>query len=127
MPDCTGRRHIDAALFSVWHEGRGAPSVSGRPQSGDGDRRTELQVEMEGKAWPFQVTVREIPYEEEKIFEMLKSASEGLGAVFLNGNTDFEHVMQEVSMPSVFPGYRDRTSVVSGFLGLCGSGWKRKK
>jgi len=91
-------------LFFLYGMREGEPlQYLERPQSGDGDRRTELQVEMEGKAWPFQVTVREIPYEEEKIFEMLKSASEGLGAVFLNGNTDFEHVMQEVSMPPVFP------------------------
>lgn len=74
-----------------------------RPQSGYGDRQTELQVEMEGEVWPFRVTVQEIPYEDEEIFEMLQSASDGLGAVFLKENTDFEHVMQEVFMPSVFP------------------------
>lgn len=74
-----------------------------RPESGAGDRRTEMQVEMEDGTWPFRLTVREIPRREEELLEMLQSASDRLGAVFLKENTDFEHVMQEVSMPSVFP------------------------
>lgn len=74
-----------------------------RPESGTGDRRMGVQVEMEEGTWPLQVTVREIPRGEEEISGILKSASEGLGAVFLKENTDFEHVMREVSMPSVFP------------------------
>lgn len=75
-----------------------------RPESGTGDRRTQMQVEMEDRDWPFQVTVREIPRREEEVLEILRSASAELGAVFLRENTDFEHVMREVSMPSVFPG-----------------------
>lgn len=74
-----------------------------RPESGTGDQRMEVRVGMEGETWPFQVTIREIPYEEAEILKKLQSASERLGAVFLKENTDFEHIGQEVSMPSVFP------------------------
>lgn len=74
-----------------------------RPESGKGDIRTELQIEMEDRLYPFQVTVQEIPYEEEEILEQLQSAADGLGELFLKENTDFGHVVQEVSMPSTFP------------------------
>ncbi len=73
-----------------------------RPEKGAGDRKTEVQVEMEGEKYPFEVTVREVPYKEEEVSQILQSASENLNSVFLKENTDFEHVVQEVSMPTEY-------------------------
>lgn len=91
------------AFFLYGLRGREPLQYFDRPKSGAGDRRMEVRVEMEEKTYPFQVTILERPYEEEEIAGLLQSASEGLGSVFLKENADPEHVMTEVSMPSVFP------------------------
>lgn len=74
-----------------------------RPEKGAGDRKAEVQVEMEGEKYPFEVTVREVPYKEEEVSQILQSASENLDSVFLKENTDFEHIVREVSMPPEYP------------------------
>lgn len=74
-----------------------------RPESGTGDKETELLVELEGESYPFSFTLKEIPYEEEELLRELQKASEGLEILFLKDNRDLGHIMYPVSMPSMYP------------------------
>lgn len=75
-----------------------------RPQSGAGDENAELQAELEGKTYPVRVKLKAVPYKEQEQRLLLKEAYDGLGVLFLKENGDFEHIMEDVSMPSVYPG-----------------------
>lgn len=91
-----------ACFFYDW-TGREPLMYLTRPQSGTGDKETELLVELEGETYPFSLTLKEIPYEEAELICILQEASEGLGTLFLKDNRDFEHIMSPVSMPSMYP------------------------
>lgn len=75
-----------------------------RPGSGSGDEKTELMVDLEGDTYPFTIILKEVPYSEEEVIVKLQEAFEGLEEVFLQDNKDLEHVVQDVCMPSVYPG-----------------------
>ena len=74
-----------------------------RPQSGSGDEEAGLLVELNGETYPLGLTLKEIPYEEEILLHKLQEASDGLGPLFLQENSDFAHIMGPVSMPLVYP------------------------
>lgn len=75
-----------------------------RPESGEGNEETEFQIRLNNETYPFRITVKEIPYEEEELLQKLQQAYAGLEELFLSGNRDTEHIVQAVSMPSVYPG-----------------------
>lgn len=75
-----------------------------RPSSGKNSKMQELQVEIDGKTYPFSVVLEAVPWEEEALLEYLKAALDGLEALFLKDNMDLEHIQTEVSMPSTYPG-----------------------
>lgn len=77
-----------------------------RPQSGDGDDKAGLLVELNGEKYPFELTLKEVPCEKEALDHMLKEALDGMGTLFLHGNRDFEHITEPVFMPSVYPDTR---------------------
>lgn len=84
-----------------------------RPERGAGDQKTELAVELEGKRHRLSVTLKEVPYEESELALELEEAVSGLDNLFLQENSDFEHIIQKVSMPSVYP---DSQVVIQWYL-----------
>lgn len=84
-------------------ENRAVQSVI-RPESGMGDLEQSLQVEIQGERYPFDLTVMELPREEAETGKILADADSRLEALFLKENADLQHVVTDVSMPSVFPG-----------------------
>lgn len=77
-----------------------------RPKSGEGNEETELQIRLDRETYPFYITLKEIPCEEEEAVRELRQAYNGLEMLFLGENEDAEHVVQAVSMPPVYPGTR---------------------
>lgn len=75
-----------------------------RPSSGKNSKMQELQVEIDGKTYPFSVVLEAVPWEEEALLEYLREALDGLEVLFLKDNMDLEHIQTEVSMPSTYPG-----------------------
>lgn len=74
-----------------------------RPQGGTGALEQEVRVEIEGEDYPFTVKLLEQPYEEEEIQSVLDEAEAGMEGLFLNGNTDLDHIETDVKMPSAYP------------------------
>lgn len=74
-----------------------------RPESGAGDQETSLLVELQGKKYPLNIQLHEIPYEEDEAGKQLREAAGRLEELFLNGNRNPGHIVSKVSMPSVFP------------------------
>ncbi len=84
-----------------------------RPISGDGAVRQELQVEIEGKKYPFSVVLEELPWEEDAIRGLLEEALDGIEEIFLKDNTDLWHITSRVSMPSA---YKDTPIAIQWYL-----------
>lgn len=84
-----------------------------RPISGDGAVRQELQVEIEGKKYPFSVVLEELPWEEDAIQGLLEEALDGIEEIFLKDNTDLWHITSRVSMPSA---YKDTPIAIQWYL-----------
>lgn len=74
-----------------------------RPESGSDSLEETLQLELDGKRYPFSVVLQALPYQEEEVQEILTAAAEGLERLFLQSNTDISHICADVSMPSVYP------------------------
>jgi len=74
-----------------------------RPASGEGSREESLQVEVEGKRFPVDITLQEIPYEEARRDQLLKEAALGLEKIFLKDNASLQKIVSDVSMPSEYP------------------------
>ena len=75
-----------------------------RPAMGEDNREEKLQVEIEGENYPFSFTLQALPYGEKQQEEILQGAVQELERLFLKENPDCMHVMNDVSMPSVYPG-----------------------
>lgn len=84
-----------------------------RPDSGSGEARQELQVEIEGEKHPFSVVLEEVPWEEDAIQGLLEEALEGIEKVFLKDNADSLHISSSVSMPSA---YQDTPIAIQWYL-----------
>jgi len=78
--------------------------VLNRPESGTGDREQKLQVELEGRKYPFSFSLLEMPMNEEEIQKRLAETVGLLEETFLKDNTDIQYIVSDVCMPSVFPG-----------------------
>lgn len=74
-----------------------------RPVSGAGSREQTLQVELRGKRYPLEVTLQEIPLDASEQDRQLEDAVQRLEGLFLKENLDLDHIVSDVSMPSVFP------------------------
>lgn len=71
-----------------------------RPGSGEGSREELVQVELQGRKYPLEIMLREVPYGEAEQKRQLQEAEKKLESLFLNGNTDLNHILQDVSLPS---------------------------
>lgn len=77
--------------------------ILNRPESGAGDREQNLQVELEGRKYPFSFSLLEMPMDEREIQKRLTETAELLEETFVKDNTDMQHIVSDVCMPSVFP------------------------
>lgn len=74
-----------------------------RPEQGTGNREEELEVRIGGKTYPVDLILKEQKLSEEQVQERLKQTSDRLESMFLNGNSDLQHIDGTVSMPSSDP------------------------
>lgn len=75
-----------------------------RPESGEGDREVRMEAELQGKKYPLEITLLEIPYGDEEAEACLREAYDGLEKIFLKDNKDLHNIMTDVFMPPLFPG-----------------------
>ena len=74
-----------------------------RPEQGTGNREEELEVRIGGKTYPVDLILKEQKLSEKQVQERLKQTSDRLESMFLNGNSDLQHIDGTVSMPSSDP------------------------
>lgn len=94
---------LSLAFFFCGRGSREPLAVLPRPESGEGNEETNLQVRLNGRTYPFHMTLKEIPYSKDERILKLQEASDGLEALFLGENQNLRQITQKVSMPSAYP------------------------
>ncbi len=74
-----------------------------RPGQGEEDTEQIVEVRMGGRKYELSVPLYALPYEKAELQRRLEEGAEALESLFLNENSDLEHIYTSVSMPPQLP------------------------